>query len=190
MKKILKIALIIIAALLILFNMWALIVHTVYAMPSEMKNEPVCFLAPGLTWNSTNADVKKCFGKPTEKGKYNDVTGNVTDTYNLQYEDRPVTAYTTRRAFLITEILCKRRVHSYRFIIDCACENDAKMLFEKLCSELINSKAHNKQFKCEKENESEFYAHIAYGPCSISYGVEYDVTDGENEVYFYADALY
>lgn len=187
MKKILKIALIIIAALLILFNIWALIVHTVYAMPSEMKNEPACFLAPGLTWNSTNADVKKCFGKPTKKGKYNDVTGNVTDTYNLQYEDRPVTAYTTRRAFLITEILCKRRVHSYRFIIDCACENDAKMLFEKFCNELIGSESFNERFR---ESNNEFSINRAYGPCSISYYISYDVNDGKSIVIIDADALY
>ena len=190
MKKLLKIVLIIAILALILPNLWSVIVISIFSMPSEMKKESVCFLAPGLTWNSTVSDVNNCFGEPVKKGKCNDVTGTVTDTYKIQYENRAVTVRATRRPLADIEISDKRGVFYYSFDIDCSDETDEKAVFEKLCNELIDDKGDNKRFRYEKEDYNEFSAYIDYGACSISYNIKYDIYDGENEVYFNADAVY
>lgn len=186
MKKLFKVILIISSVALVLFNVWALVVNNT-TMPVEMKNETVCFLAPGLTWNSSVSDVKECFGEPSVKGKYNDVTGKVTDTYTSEYKNRPMTVQTTRGAFFITEILLKRRITGYHFIIECADDNDAKLVIKELCNVLIND---NKQYIYEKENDSKFSAYIDYGLCTVYYDIEYYTDCGENDVCFYIDAYY
>ena len=70
-KKAVKIISIVIAVLImapiVIFNIQSIIISAMFHMPSEMKEETVCFLAPELTWNSTNSAVKDCFGEPVEK---------------------------------------------------------------------------------------------------------------------------
>ncbi len=190
MKKAVKIVLIIVILALILPNLWSVIVISIFPMPSEMKKESVCFLAPGLTWDSTVSDVSNCFGEPEKKGDYNDVTGNIRNIYKTQYENRTMMIYATRKSFTVTGMLQKRRVHHYSFHLDCFDEENEKLVYEKLCNELINDKGDNKRFRYEKENDNEFSAHMDYGACSISYNIKHDIYDGENEVYFYADAVY
>lgn len=191
MKKAVKIISIVIAVLImapiVIFNIQSIIISAMFHMPSEMKEETVCFLAPELTWNSTNSAVKDCFGEPVEKGEYNDVTGDVTDTYILQYENRPMTVYTTRKAPLITQLLCKHRVHRYRFVIECADEEDAKLVFEEICNGQLGSKSLSESF-CESRNEVS--SEKAYGPCWINCHIRYDINDGKGTVILDVDATY
>lgn len=186
MKKIFKVILIIASVTLVLFSVWTFVVNNT-TMPSEMKNETVCFLAPDLTWNSTMSDVKDLFGEPLVKGKYNDVSADVTDTYATEYKNRPMTVHTTRKAFFITELLLKRRITGYHFIIECADDNDAKLVIEELCDGLIDD---NKEFIYEKETNSYFSAYIDYGLCTVYYDIEYYSECGESDVCFYIDAYY
>lgn len=194
MKKAVKtisvIIVIIIMLPLFLSNIGSLAVSVMYHMPSEMKKESVCFLAPGLTWNSTRSDVKECFGQQSKESYHIEETCKVMETYNVFYENRLMTVDTTRSAFVITNVLHKSRVHRYDFDIECFDENDEKVVFKKLCSDLINDKADNKRFTCSNEGENKFSARINYGATDISYTIKYDVNDGRNKVYFSADAIY
>lgn len=194
MKKAVKIISVVIAVLvmapIVIFNIQSIIISAMFHMPSEMKKETVCFLAPGLTWNSTKADVNDCFGEPVQKIEHLGDTGNELITYDALYENRPMTVDATVRAFTPTDVFHKRRVHYYNFDIECYDENDEKVVFKKLCSDLINDKADNKRFTCSNEGENEFSARINYGATDISYTIRYDVYDGRNKVYFSADAMY
>lgn len=188
MKKAVKIIAVAFSVIFILITLYNTIIgEIIFVMPSEMKKESVCFLAPELTWNSTNSAVKDCFGEPVEKGEYNDVTGDVTDTYILQYENRPMTVYTTRKALLITQLLCKHRVHRYRFVIECADEEDAKLVFEEICNGQLGSKSLSESF-CESRNEVS--SEKAYGPCWINCHIRYDINDGKGTVILDVDATY
>ena len=190
MEKSIKIISIIVAVIvfgpLVLSNVLSLTVAVVFLrMPSEMKEDSVCFLAPGLTWDSTRSDVEGCLGSQVEESYHIKETGKVMETYNASYENRLMTIDTTRRAFVITDVLHKSRIHRYDFDIECSDENDEKVVFEKLCSELINEKADNERFICFREGENEFLARITYdGAADVSYTIKYDVYDGRNRVYF------
>ena len=183
--KIIAVAFSVIFVLITLYN--TIICELIFAMPSEMKKEAVCFLAPELTWNSTNSDVEDCLGEPVEKGEYNDVTGDVTDTYALQYENRPMTVYTTRKKLFITGLLCKHRVHRYRFIIECMDEEDAKLVFEEICNEQLGSVSLSESFF---ESRNEVLSEKAYGPCWVNCHISYDINDGKSTVILDVDATY
>ena len=194
MKKAVKIISIIVAVMvgapLVLSNILSLVVSVMFHMPSEMKKESVCFLASGLTWDSTRLDVEGCFGPQVKESYYIEGTGKVMETYNASYENRLMTVDTTRSAFVITDVFHKSRIHRYDFDIECSDENDEKVVFEKLCSDLINDKADNERFVCLREGENKFNASIVYGAPNISYTIKYDVYDGMNKVYFSVNAMY
>ncbi|MBQ7860635.1 MAG: hypothetical protein IJ349_00330 [Clostridia bacterium] len=194
MKKAVKIIWIVIAVLImapiVIFNIQSIIISAMFHMPSEMKEETVCFLAPGLTWDSTRSDVEGCFGLQVKDSHYIEETGKVIETYNASCENRLMTVETTRRAFVITDVFHKSRIHRYDFDIECSDENDEKVVFEKLCSDLINDKAANERFTCSYESENKFLARITCGATDISYAIKYDVYDGMNKVYFSVNAMY
>ncbi len=194
MKKAVKIISIVIAALvmapIVIFNIQSIIISAMFHMPSEMKKEMVCFLAPGLTWDSTRSDVNECFGPQVKDSYHIEETGKVMETYNASYENHLITVETTRHAFVITDVLHKSRIYRYDFDIECSDENDEKVVFEKLCSDLINDKAANERFTCSYESENKFLARITYGAADISYAIKYDVYDGMNKVYFSVNAMY
>ena len=115
MKKAVKIISIVIAVLImapiVIFNIQSIIISAMFNMPSEMKEETVCFLAPGLTWDSTRSDVEECFGLQVKDSHYIEETGKVIETYNASYENRLMTVETTRCAFVITDVFHKCRIH-------------------------------------------------------------------------------
>lgn len=193
-EKAVKIIWIVIAVLImapiVIFNIQSIIISAMFHMPSEMKEETVCFLAPGLTWDSTRSDVEGCFGLQVKDSHYIEETGKVIETYNASCENRLMTVETTRRAFVITDVFHKSRIHRYDFDIECSDENDEKVVFEKLCSNLINDKAANERFTCSYESENKFLARITCGATDISYAIKYDVYDGMNKVYFSVNAMY
>ena len=183
--KIIGVAILSVFLLVVLYN--SIVVDIFFAMPSGMKKENVCFLAPGLAWNSTMSDVKDCFGEPVEKSDYNDITGAVINTYKSEYMNRPMTVYAERDAFLVTMPFHRLRVFSYTFIIDCSDREDAKVVFAELCDGLTDSEKANERFECEIYNDNEFSAKIGYGPTAIYYDA---VFADENEVRLMAYASY
>ena len=189
-RKIVSIILAIIMAPLVFSNIWSLVVDNIFSMPSEMKKEEVCFLTLGLTWDSTMSDVAELFGKPIEKGNYSNLTGNTENTYKAEYEKHPMTVYATKRAFMLTEMFCRNKVHKYIFLIECSDEEDARTVFEKLCGELIESVKSNERLENLERGENELGLSINYGAPRISYDIEISEYDGEYIVRFVADALY
>ena len=189
-RKIILTIIAIIMAPLVLSNIWSFVVEGIFRMPSEMKKEEVCFLAPGLTWNSSMSDVAEVFGKPVEKGVYNDITGNTENTYETEYQNHPMTVYATKRAFMLTEMFCRNKVHEYVFLIECFDEEDARSVFENLCSGLVEVVKSNERVENLKNSENEFALSINYGAPRISYDIELFETNGEYTVRFVADALY
>lgn len=173
----------------IIINIYLFLACSVFSMPSEMKKETVCFILPGLTWNSTISDVTDCLGKPVEAGDYNGITETVTYKYKTEYDNHPVTVYVTKNAFKITDITCINKVHNYSFVFECADINEEKSCFKKLSEELIKNKISNELFEYE-ETENEFYAKIWYGSVGITYNIERDGEDNENKIYLRALAQY
>lgn len=183
--KIISIAILSVFLMVVLYN--SIVGDVVFAMPKEMKKADVCFLAPGLTWNSIMADVEDCFGEAVEKGDYNDITGTVSNTYESEYKNRPMTVYADSSAFLVTMPFHRSRVFRYTFIIECSDGKDADVVFEELCDEIIDSGKSNERFECEIYSDNEFSAKIAYGPTAIYYDADFTY---KNEVWLTVYAHY
>ena len=185
MKKAVKIIAVIVLVLFIIVNIPAVALYFIFPMPDDAKDDSVCFLAPELTWNSTIADVRDCFGEPVESvnEECDALFGEIkTDTFSTMFEDYPMKVKVTRRGFSAFTLFRRKRVFEYTFNIKCSDAQKEKTVFDSLCEKLIGSKVADKHFYYDKE-DNVLFASTYYGPiwleCGIKYQIEYNrgITD-------------
>ena len=198
MKRAVKIILIVILVLLILGNIPNVAICFIYSMPDDAKEDSVSFLTPELTWNSTIADVRNCFGEPTEsvskKGDVFDIVfGRIkTDTFSTVFENHPVEVRITRRGFSPFTLFRRKRVFEYTFNIKCNDVQDEKAVFDRLCGQLIESRASDDRFHYNKEGNV-LTAVRYYGPFwsgdDAEYQIEY-IEGSADEVVFKMSSVF
>lgn len=180
MKKAVKIVSVITIVLFILVNIPNVAICFIYSMPDDAKEDSVSFLTPELTWNSTIADVRNCFGEPTEsvskKGDVFDIVfGRIkTDTFSTVFENHPVEVRITRRGFSPFTLFRRKRVFEYTFNIKCNDVQDEKAVFDRLCGQLIESRASDNRFHYNKEGNV-LTAVRYYGPFWAGDDAEYQI---------------
>lgn len=198
MNKAVKIILIVTLVLLVLANIPNIAICFVYSMPDDAKEDSVSFLTPEFTWNSTIADVRNCFGEPTEsvskKGDVFDVVfGRIkTDTFSTVFENHPVEVKATRRCFSPFTLFRRKKVYKYTFTIKCNDAQDERAVFDRLGEMLVESRADDDRFHYNIE-ENVLTSVRYYGPLwtgdDAEYQIEY-IEDSADEVVFKMSSVF
>lgn len=194
MKKAVKIISVITIVLFILVNIPNVAICFIYSMPDDAKEDSVSFLTPELTWNSTIADVRNCFGEPTESvSNFDIVFGRIkTDTFSTVLENHTVEVKATRRCFSPFTLFRRKRVFEYTFNIKCNDVQDEKAVFDRLCEKLIESRASDDRFHYNKEGNV-LTAVRYYGPFwsgdDAEYQIEY-IEGSADEVVFKMSSVF
>ncbi len=157
-KKIIKI-LIIVAVILIVASV---LLNGINLVPFRYRNVPVSFLTPDLTWNSKPSDIILKYDLPEDIGEVNDITGERTFKFKLNYDEKEVSLSADNRGALNSEL------HRYYFTIDCKTPEEANKYFDECHKKMMDLYKNEPDFKFEGTETETDYEFKDGSPCSYS----------------------
>ena len=174
MGKVISIVAIVMASALVLLSIPVIFMQFMFAMPEEMANKTVCFLAPDLIWSDKMSKVTKSFGEPVKSGVYNDITGTKENTYETKFENRKMEVRAERNTFPYPT-----NVFDYVFYIQCVDADDSQKVFDECFNQIVKDNSNEPGFTYETVNLDE-------GAIILDdNGNEVEVTEiGNDEIWF------